>query len=97
MSRLRITPYVFFRTAVAILLHAYTGRARLSFWANFANRRFPGSERLIGWCATTHILLTDVTSNPSFAELCYQVDHGIREAQRNEELPIQGLWLNSPW
>jgi hypothetical protein len=92
----RITPYVFFRTVFALLLHRYTGRRRIAFWANFANRRDPKFEWMIASCVHPHILPMDVSRDSTVLELCRDVALRLAEAQRHEAvseaaLPLLGV------
>ena len=94
-SQCGLTPYVICRTAFAIVLHAYTRKSRLALWANFANRAFVGGHNLLGWCATTHLLLTDITNDPTWRELSEQLARQMAHARMHERLPISALWLRT--
>jgi hypothetical protein len=89
----RITPYVFFRTAFTLLLHRYTGRKRIAFWANFANRRDPSSERMICSCAHSYIVPVDVSHDSTVLDLCRVVAMRLAETQRHEAVAESALPL----
>jgi len=89
--RLRTTPYMVFRTAIAIVLHCLTGKRRVAFWANFANRR-ASYENTFGWCANTHLVVTAVTPDSLWTSLCRHVAEVTLECQAHEALPLAALW-----
>lgn len=92
LPRLPATPYTFFRTVMTIVLHHYTGKRRVAFWANFANRRHHVFAGMIGWCSNTHIVNVEVAPETMCAELCKQVSTAVMEAQTHEALPLPALW-----
>jgi hypothetical protein len=93
LRRVGLTPYVFFRAVMALVLHGYTKKRRLAFWANFANRRHAGAEHLVGWCSTTHLVPSDISANPSCLGLCRQIGGVIRASMQYESLPTCGLHI----
>ncbi|HET9385821.1 MAG TPA: condensation domain-containing protein, partial [Gemmatimonadales bacterium] len=92
LARLPATPYTFFRTVMTIVLHYQTGKRRVAFWANFANRRQRAFAQMIGWCANTHVVIVEVTPEATCAELCRQVATAVSDAQAHEGLPLPALW-----
>ena len=92
MTGSRLTPYLVFRTAMAIALHYYTGKRRLAFWGNFANRQRPEFGQMLGWCSNTHLVPVEIDGRDSFAGLCRRMAVAVREAQKHEALPLGGLW-----
>ena len=89
--RLRLTPYVVFRTAMTLALFATVRKRRIAYWANFANRR-PGLEHLVGWCSNTHIVTVDVLEGGNVTALCHQMATAIRDAERHQAMPLASLW-----
>lgn len=92
LTRLPATPYMFFRTVMTIVLHHCTGKRRVAFWANFANRRHGALAQMIGWCANTHIVPVEVTPEATCGDLCRQVATAVSDAQAHEALPLPALW-----
>ena len=91
-KELRATLYVLFRTVLAVQLYQYTGRRRIAFWANYANRRYRGAGSMIGWCSNRHSILVDLGGNPTGAELCARMSVAVREGAQHEALPLAHLW-----
>lgn len=91
-SRHRVTPYVVYRTAYTLVLHAYTGLLRIPLWANFLNRTMPEFERTLAWCATTHIVPVTIAPGATLAELCRAVASAVWTAQSHQALPLAALW-----
>jgi tyrocidine synthetase-3 len=92
LGTLRVTPYVYFRTALAIALSFHTGKRRLAFWANFMNRSHPELRNLIGWCANTHLLTCEVVPAMTFSEVCGSMGSLVAAARTHEALPLPALW-----
>jgi hypothetical protein len=92
LKGLEMTPYTLFRAAVTLVLHRWTNKQRLALWANFANRRRLSFKRVIGWCANTHIVVTDADTPATCREFCAHVARAVYEAQTHEALPLQALW-----
>jgi hypothetical protein len=91
-GKLRTTPYLLVRTAVAIVLHHYTGKPRVAFWANFANRRTTRLGNMIGWCANTHPVTVAVESSIRCTNLCRTVANATLECQAHEAIPLPAVW-----
>lgn len=89
---LRVTPYVILRTAMVLWLHFVTGRAEIGLWANFANRTFPGSMQMFGYCATSHVIFSKLSRRLSAHALCMDIAKATREAQENEAVSLAALW-----
>ena len=89
--RLRVTPYTLFRTALTLSLSSATGKRRIAYWANFANRH-AGHEQMVGWCSNTHLVTIDMPQTGTVASLCQQIATAIRDAQGHEALPLPALW-----
>jgi hypothetical protein len=92
LARLHLTAYVLFRTAMTLVLHCYTGKHRLAFWANFANRRYPEFLPAMAWCANTHIVTTEIDRTMTCFAMTQRVAAAVRQAQAHEELPLPALW-----
>jgi hypothetical protein len=92
LKGLEMTPYMLFRAAATLVLHRSTNKRRLALWANFSNRRRLSFKRVIGWCANTHIVVTDAEAPATCREFCAHVARAVYEAQTHEALPLQALW-----
>jgi hypothetical protein len=92
VRRLNATPSTIFRTAMTIVLHHYTGRHHIAFWANFANRRHDAHMSVIGWYSNTHIVPVRFQSECTCRELIALVGNAIIDAQNHEALPLPALW-----
>jgi len=89
---LRVTPYVVVRTALTVWLHFVTDRLDIGFWANFANRTYPGSMQMFGYCATSHVIFSKLSRGLSAHSLCLDIANATREAQENEAVSLAALW-----
>ena len=92
--RLGTFPYVLFRTAFTAILHHYTGKRRIAYWANFANRRRT-DEDLFGWVAHTHLLTTELDADDRWSSACSRTATAVRDAQTHEALPLQAVWRHT--
>jgi hypothetical protein len=92
--RLRTTPYVVARTALTIVLHAYTGKSSVALWANYANRDTV-PEGLVGHCANTHLVTTVIDPGSSCWTLARQVADTLLEGQVHQALPVMALWRHT--
>jgi hypothetical protein len=92
VPRLRVTPYVFFRTVMTVVLHHYTKKQRLAFWANFANREFREFHNMMGWCSNTHVVTVTIAADSTCVSLCRDVADAISAARAHEGLPLPALW-----
>lgn len=88
VTRLRLTPYTLFRTAMALALHHYTTKRQIAFWANFANRAGAQHARMIGPCATRHLITTELNEGWSCAEFCRHVAQKLANASAHQTLPL---------
>ena len=84
---LNITLVAAFQT----LLYRYTSQEDLLIGTVAPARRRAETEALIGACENTLVLRTDLSGDPSFAELLEQVREVMEAAQAHEELPFESL------
>lgn len=77
--------------ALSTLLHRQLGATDLRVATNVANRNQPGTESLIGPCANTLILRTDLAGDPSLREVVRRVRATALAAYANQELPFEDL------
>jgi hypothetical protein len=93
LAAFRITPYVFFRTTFTLLLYRYTGRRRLAFFANFANRRDEAFQRSIVSSVHPHIVSSEVEPLSTLLDHCHAMAAALADAQSHEEIAEAGLQL----
>lgn len=90
-KRLRVTPYVFFRTALSVLLCGYTHKNRVALWTNLSNRQY-ALENTVGWVATRHAILCDIGADPTIEQLMLQQSAAIRTARQYQATPLAAVW-----
>lgn len=77
--------------AFQALLYRYTSQEDLLIGTVTPTRRRVGTQELIGACENTLVLRTDLSGDPSFAELLARVRQVMEGAQAHEELPFESL------
>jgi amino acid adenylation domain-containing protein len=82
------TLFMVVAAALTALLARYTGQSDIAFGAALANRGRPELEELIGFFVNTVVLRTDLSDDPSFAELLTRVRERALEAGENGDLPF---------
>ncbi len=97
LKTVKITPYIFFRTALTIVLHHYTARGRIGLWTNFANRRDPEFEHTIGCFANSHFVAVDVAATDSCDDLYQRTTAAIAAGQEHEEVPRMAVSQQVGW
>jgi amino acid adenylation domain-containing protein len=85
------TLYMTLLAAFEVLLHRYSGQTDIVIGTPAANRGRVELENLIGLCANTLVLRTDLTGNPTFHDLLARVREVTLEAQAHQELPFELL------
>jgi amino acid adenylation domain-containing protein len=73
------------------LLHRYTGVEDLVVGAPASGRHYEETANLLGFFTNTLVLRTDVSGDPTFAELLGRVKATTLEAQIYQELPFERL------
>lgn len=76
--------YAFWRTMYGIALGMVANKTRVAFWANLFNRRRPGAQGVLAWCAHPHVLAVDAPWSRPWADVWQQVRSGVRQAQAYE-------------
>lgn len=76
--------YAFWRTMYGIALGMLTNKTRVAFWANLLNRRRPGAQHVLAWCAHPHLLAVAAPWSLPWADVWRQVRSGVRQAQTYE-------------
>ncbi len=77
--------------AFKTLLHRYTQQTDVLVGSPIAGRNQLETENLIGFFVNTLLLRTDLSGNPTFAELLQRVRETMLEAYANQDLPFEKL------
>lgn len=77
--------------ALNVLLYRYTGQQDILIGSPIANRNQLNTEDLIGCFVNTIVLRTDLSGQPSFAELLKRVSETTVEAYANQDMPFERL------
>ncbi|EIC29079.1 non-ribosomal peptide synthetase [Methylomicrobium album] len=85
------TLFALMMAAFNILLSRYTGQSDICVGYPVANRNHREIESLIGFFVNTLVLRTDLSGDPTFAELLAGVNRHLLEAQNNQDLPFERL------
>jgi amino acid adenylation domain-containing protein len=86
-----VTPFMTLLAAFQCLLYRLTGHEDVAIGSLIANRNQIEAERLIGLFANTIVLRTDLSGDPSFAEVLRRVRQVTLDAYRNQDLPIEEI------
>ena len=84
-----VTLYMSLLTSFNVLLHQYTQSEDICIGTPIANRTTPELEKLIGFFVNTLALRTDLSGNPSFADLMQRVRKVTQGAFANQEMPFE--------
>lgn len=85
------TLFVTLMTGLQALLHRYTGQTDLVVGTVSANRGRPELASLIGFLVNTLPIRTDISGDPSFAELMTRVKRATTGAYAHQDLPFGKL------
>ena len=77
--------------AFKVLLYRYTGQADIVVGSPIANRNRAELEGLIGFFVNTLVLRTDLSKNPTFAEVLQRVRQVTWDAYDHQDLPFEKL------
>ncbi|NLQ56260.1 condensation domain-containing protein, partial [Streptococcus mutans] len=77
--------------AFYILLSSYSNQDDITIGSPFANRQFPGCEKLIGFFANTLPMRARLGHNQSFKELIMQTHDKISRVQEYQEIPLEKI------
>ena len=87
----RVTLFMVLLAAFQVLLARYAGQDDVAVGTPLANRNHAETEPLIGFFLNTLVLRTDLSGDPSFAELLRRVRETTLDAYDNEDLPFEQL------
>lgn len=85
----RATPFMTLLAAFKSLLHRHAGSDDIAVGSLIANRNGIDAERVMGMFANTIILRTDLSGDPTFAEVLERTRQTTLDAYRHQDLPIE--------
>lgn len=86
-----VTLYMTLLAAYNVLLHRYTRETDLTVGTVTANRDLREIEGLIGFFANTLAIRTDLSGDPTFAELLARVKKVALEAYEHQRIPFEAV------
>src|SRR6185369_11391047 len=87
----RVTLFMTLLASFKVLLWRYTNQPDIVIGSPIANRTRAETEDLIGFFVNTLVLRTDLTGNPTFAELLKRVKDIALGAYDHQDLPFEKL------
>lgn len=85
------TLYMTLLSAFQVLLHRYSGQEDIAVGSPIAGRLRSETEALVGCFVNTLVLRSDLSGDPTFAELLGQVRRSSLEAFQHQEVPFERL------
>jgi surfactin family lipopeptide synthetase A len=90
-SQCNVTLFMLLLAVFKLLLSRHSGQSDLCVGIPVANRNRQEIEDLIGFFVNTLVLRTNLSSNPTFAELLVQIKTTVLDAQNHQDLPFEKL------
>ncbi|MCA9953886.1 MAG: amino acid adenylation domain-containing protein [Anaerolineales bacterium] len=90
-QELGVTPFMILLTALQLLLQRYTGQDDIVVGSPIAGRNRSEIEGLIGFFVNTLVFRTDLTGNPTVADVLQQVRETTLAAYEHQDLPFERL------
>jgi hypothetical protein len=87
----RAPDYAFWRTMYGIALGILVNKTRVAFTANFLNRRRPGAQTALAWCAHPHLLSVNAPWSLPWVDVWRQVQRDVRQAQAHERYSLDAV------
>ncbi|HIK04811.1 MAG TPA: amino acid adenylation domain-containing protein [Trichormus sp. M33_DOE_039] len=84
-----VTLFMTLQAAFVTLLHRYSGQTDILVGTPIANRNRKETESLIGFFVNTLVLRTQISGNPSFAELLQQVQMVALDGYAHQDVPFE--------
>ena len=81
------TLFMVMLAAFQVLLYDWSGQEEFCVGSGIANRRWPGTERLLGMIVNTVALRADLRGDPTFRELLTRVQATTLGAYANQDVP----------
>jgi surfactin family lipopeptide synthetase A len=88
---LHITPFMAMLAAFQIMLHRYSGQEDVIVGADIANRNRLETENLIGFFVNMLVLRTDLSGDPTIAELLQRVRQVALDGYAHQDLPFEKI------
>ncbi len=85
------TLYMTVLAVFSILLSRYSNQEDIVIGTPIANRNYSQCEGIVGFFANTQALRIDLTNNPNFADLLFQVKRVVLEASQHQDIPFEKL------
>ncbi|WP_170229880.1 non-ribosomal peptide synthase/polyketide synthase [Polyangium fumosum] len=82
------TPFMAWYAVLTAVLSRYSGQKDFGLGAVIANREAPGASHLLGFFTNTVVLRTDLSGNPTFAELLSRARRTSLDAYEHQALPF---------
>ncbi|MDI3292171.1 condensation domain-containing protein, partial [Polyangium sp. 15x6] len=82
------TPFMAWYAALAAVLARYSRQTDFGLGAVLANRHVAGTESMLGFFTNTVVLRTDLSGNPTFAELLSRARRSSLDAYEHQALPF---------
>ncbi|WP_256254144.1 condensation domain-containing protein, partial [Nannocystis exedens] len=82
------TPFMAWYAALAAVLSRYSGQQDFGLGAVVANRQIAGTEAMLGFFTNTVVLRTDLSGDPTFAELLARARRTALDAYEHQALPF---------
>jgi hypothetical protein len=86
-----VTMFMTLLSAFVVLLHRYTAQTDIVVGTPVANRTRAETEALIGLFVNTLVLRTDVSDDPTFAEVLRRVRETSLDAYAHQDLPFEKI------
>ncbi|WP_197081737.1 amino acid adenylation domain-containing protein, partial [Paenibacillus sp. E194] len=93
-QRNKVTPFVTFLSAFALLLNRLTHQTDLTVGVPFAQRSLPGGSSYVGYAITLLPISIEMDEHAEFTRLLSQVKTSVLEAQEHGEFSFSSVFRN---
>ncbi|WP_051614121.1 hybrid non-ribosomal peptide synthetase/type I polyketide synthase [Paenibacillus sp. UNC217MF] len=93
-QRNKVTPFVTFLSAYALLLNRLTHQTELTVGVPFAQRSLPGGSSYVGYAITLLPITIEMDEHAEFTRLLSQVKTSVLEAQEHGEFSFSSVFRN---
>lgn len=93
-QRNKVTPFVTFLSAFALLLNRLTNQTDLTVGVPYAQRALPGGSSYVGYAITLLPISIELDERSDFARLLSQVKASVLEAQEHGEFSFSSIFRN---